>query len=601
MKRFTAQPWPRYLNWLAALWLALGCPVSAAPDPAQPVADASALAAASGASAKRRVLVIYSRHDQAPWQAGVLSGLRARLASAGEDMKPILFEERMDALRFTDPASQSAFLALLTQRYANVALDLVVAESQDAFEFLIRNPGLFPGAERYLVGNVGRSGQPQAGTVVSVEEDIPGATEAVLKVLPHTRKVVVVVDRTPYGQAIAAKLRRTGSALSVQTALEVWNDFSYDDLLTRASQLPEGSAILWFPVFEDNTGARRPPLDTLRQLLQRANAPVFSHHDVNLGLGVVGGYMVSAKSVGDLIGRLALGQPPTNGAALQSGIKAYYFDAQALQRWGIDAERLPPGSNIINQREPLPWLNLGWRMLAVAAAIVLQALLIVALVVNLRQRNAAVRALAREHALLEQRVAERTAELKHSNEQLAALSATDGLTGVANRRRFDQALASEWSRASRSGQPLALVMLDLDWFKKYNDRYGHQAGDECLRKVAQVMAAAARREGDLVARYGGEEFALISAATNASAAVIRAQSICEALENLALPHELSRFGVVTVSAGVASLVPGAGNSAERLVQLADQALYKAKSQGRNRVELALALADPRQPATAPSS
>ncbi len=592
-------------RWCCGLALCVGlctAQVAAQPNPAAsasapisasasaPISAGTVAAALHEAPRSRRVLLIYSRHDQAPWQAGVLAGLRQRLEAVPLEQQPALFEERLEALRIAEPAAQAAFLNLLTQRYAAMGLDLVVAEGQNAFDLLNQNPTLFPGVPRYLIGNVGRAGQPPQGTtLLSVEEDIPRATEAVLKVMPQVRKVVVVADGTPYGQAIAARLRRTGSQLSVQTALEVWSDFTYEDLYRRASQLPQGAALLWFPVFQDNTGARQPPMQTLRELAQRASVPVFSHHDVTLGHGAVGGYLISARAVGDLIGRLVLGQPlPSGPEALSASMRAYMFDDAALQRWGLDRAQLPAGSQLFNARSSVPWLAQGWHAAAVGAAVLLQALLIAALVVSQRRVRSAQSALAAEHALLEAHVAERTAELKQANEQLAALSATDALTGLANRRRFDQVLASEWARAQRSGQPLALAMLDLDWFKKYNDRYGHQAGDDCLRQVGRVVGSAARREGDLVARYGGEEFAFICVGTSASAAVIRAQAACEALEHLALPHELSRFGVVTASAGVASLMPAEGNSPELLVKLADEALYKAKSQGRNRVELALA-------------
>lgn len=162
---------------------------------------------------------------------------------------------------------------------------------------------------------------------------------------------------------------------------------------------------------------------------------------------------------------------------------------------------------------------------------------------------------------------------------------TDGMTGVANRRRFDQALASEWSRAMRSGQPLALAMIDVDWFKKYNDHYGHQAGDECLRRVARVLMNNIRRGGDLVARYGGEEFAIIAPATNPDAALRMARTLCEAIQELALPHATSEFGRVSISIGVASFLPAQGETPESLVSQADEALYLAKLQGRNRAIL----------------
>ncbi|MBK9345786.1 MAG: diguanylate cyclase [Burkholderiales bacterium] len=190
---------------------------------------------------------------------------------------------------------------------------------------------------------------------------------------------------------------------------------------------------------------------------------------------------------------------------------------------------------------------------------------------------------ARLYESLESKVAERTRELEISNAKLAALSSTDGLTGIANRRRFDEAFALEWARAKRNRQPLSVAMLDVDWFKKYNDHYGHQAGDECLRQVASVLVANVRRSGDLVARYGGEEFILIAPDTDKDAALRMASNICHALAQLALPHAMSPYGYVTASMGVATLVPLQHcNSPELLVKQADDALYQAKEQGRNR-------------------
>lgn len=189
---------------------------------------------------------------------------------------------------------------------------------------------------------------------------------------------------------------------------------------------------------------------------------------------------------------------------------------------------------------------------------------------------------------LEDKVRERTRKLEESNSKLGALSATDGLTGIANRRRFDEFLSSEWNHARQSGQPLALALLDVDLFKKYNDQYGHQAGDDCLRLVAQVLNANVRRAGDLVARYGGEEFALVAVAADETSALAMSHNICEAIQALGQAHALSPFGVVTASIGVAVLTPAPGDddSHEALIRQADRALYQAKARGRNQVVLA---------------
>lgn len=185
---------------------------------------------------------------------------------------------------------------------------------------------------------------------------------------------------------------------------------------------------------------------------------------------------------------------------------------------------------------------------------------------------------------LERRVAQRTDELQALNSKLETLSLTDALTGIANRRLFDRTLAREWNRALRKHEPLALALIDVDWFKPYNDHYGHPAGDSCLRQIAQALAATVCRSSDLVARYGGEEFVFLAPMTDLAGAQAMAHKVLQAVAALDLPHQVSPVGRVSVSIGVAALVPSAGTVPEALLQLADAALYQAKNGGRNRVE-----------------
>jgi diguanylate cyclase (GGDEF)-like protein len=187
---------------------------------------------------------------------------------------------------------------------------------------------------------------------------------------------------------------------------------------------------------------------------------------------------------------------------------------------------------------------------------------------------------------LEHRVTERTEALEMANRRLAELSSTDGLTGLANRRRFDEVVAAEWARSKRSGQPLALLLLDVDQFKPYNDNYGHPAGDEVLKRVAQVLGESARRPTDLAARYGGEEFVLVAAETGPEEALALAERIRSGIAALALKHDHGSSGVVTVSVGVAAVRAGAGADMQVLLESADAALYAAKRAGRNRCVLA---------------
>lgn len=190
-------------------------------------------------------------------------------------------------------------------------------------------------------------------------------------------------------------------------------------------------------------------------------------------------------------------------------------------------------------------------------------------------------------ARLNQRLSETTRELAAANRTLQRLSQLDGLTGLANRRHFDETLDLEWRRAVRSRQPVALVLLDIDCFKAYNDAYGHQRGDECLQAVADVLQGGAQRAGDLAARFGGEEFALVLPGLEEEAACQLAERLRAEVEGLALVHQHSSAGpLVSVSAGVTSLVPRSDASAAELVAAADRALYSAKAAGRNRVRVA---------------
>ena len=171
--------------------------------------------------------------------------------------------------------------------------------------------------------------------------------------------------------------------------------------------------------------------------------------------------------------------------------------------------------------------------------------------------------------------------LERSNQQLERLSATDGLTGLANRRQFDQHLYSEWQRSMRSGLPISLLLLDIDHFKRYNDHYGHLAGDACLRQVAGILYDCAQRTGELVARYGGEEFALLLPGADADVAMTVAQRCMDEVAKARIVHADSPVAdCLTVSIGVATVVASQDLVPEGLVRCADEALYRVKSSGR---------------------
>jgi diguanylate cyclase (GGDEF)-like protein len=198
-----------------------------------------------------------------------------------------------------------------------------------------------------------------------------------------------------------------------------------------------------------------------------------------------------------------------------------------------------------------------------------------------QKRQLQEQALELEKKILEITQAQR--ELEDLNHLLQDLSSLDGLTGILNRRRFDEVLEMEWKRAARSRTNLSLIMIDIDCFKLYNDSYGHLEGDECLKKVAEALGGNLRRAGDVLARYGGEEFAVIMPETDDEGAEVVAERLRLSIQEAGIPHDKSPvIDYVTVSLGTATVIPGTETSPKALIAAADKALYQAKQEGRNR-------------------
>jgi diguanylate cyclase (GGDEF)-like protein len=196
--------------------------------------------------------------------------------------------------------------------------------------------------------------------------------------------------------------------------------------------------------------------------------------------------------------------------------------------------------------------------------------------------NAKVRAMSRLVRM--QRVLVDNSRQSHiANVELQRLSTTDSLTGIANRRMFDELLSREWRRCGRMKKPLSLIMVDVDHFKRYNDTCGHLAGDVCLKSVATQLVRSGSRPGDLVARYGGEEFALVLGETEVDGAHWVANNVRQRVADMKMKHPSSSLNFVTVSCGVSTVVPDDTMSLDILLKSADRALYMAKAQGRDRV------------------
>jgi diguanylate cyclase (GGDEF)-like protein len=274
------------------------------------------------------------------------------------------------------------------------------------------------------------------------------------------------------------------------------------------------------------------------------------------------------------------GFDPHPSAWAATGVKEYTNLGAGDYRflvWGKDAHGNVSGPvGMAFSVRPAPWLS-AWAFAAYVLLIVLAAYA----ATQLR-----VRALALRARKLETEVATRTSELVEARDALERLATEDALTGVANRRKFDSIWIAEWKRAQRDNHWLTVALLDVDFFKRYNDRYGHAGGDECLRALARALAAECRRPGDLVARFGGEEFVLVLPETDVHGAHSMLRSVLAAIDALGIEHADSACARhVTVSLGALSIRPGGDDEAQEALQRADALLYQAKQSGRHRAIL----------------
>ncbi|TFH70303.1 sensor domain-containing diguanylate cyclase [Gammaproteobacteria bacterium LSUCC0112] len=262
---------------------------------------------------------------------------------------------------------------------------------------------------------------------------------------------------------------------------------------------------------------------------------------------------------------------------------------EAFRRRGIAAIITAAVCLLIMVSSITDWFRLAGRAAFDGIYLNIYSIAVAMLVIGSLQLSSLAVALKKSRKLaegLDAEVSARTMELEQLNQQLMVLSRTDSLTGLANRRWFDETLSREFARAQRSRSTLTVMIIDVDYFKNYNDHYGHPAGDVCLVEVTAWLRQQSRRETDFLARIGGEEFALIETVGTGDATRMMAEKLCESIKQAQLPHARSPLGYVTISIGIATYNTELDQTAGDLLSRADKALYRAKANGRNRVEFA---------------
>lgn len=549
-------PYRRAVHCLVAFWLTCAC--------GHALAD------------ERRVLVLYSlgADSSSAWQRLVHKGMYDELERSSQGATPAIFEERFDANRVGEDKSQEGMAPYLATKYADVKFDAIVTENFVAARFLSSHPELFAGVPRHYVNHGREQWTPRDGLGYEVTSDFERAIGVIPLVAPGVRQVVIVGDKTARGQLWLDRIRSVMPHYP-QLQFEIWDDGSVDELRQRAGRLGRASAIFMLAALRGEGNARIQPRELALQIAAATKAPLFTHSESLVMPGVVGGYVVSGEAVGRMMARLLLGQP-----AMTSQVQGYYFDYPTARQAGV--RNIPPQAVLLNRPHNV-WELYRWQIISAGALIVLQGMLITALVLSLRARRRAMGELASERSSLEDRILQRTLELLQANRKLQELATTDPLTGIANRRKMTEQIAQELERARRFHHPLALLMVDIDHFKRINDTYGHEVGDQAIVQTAALLTANLRAV-DMVARFGGEEFVLLMPETPIAVAMHVAERLREQAAGLRVPTESGGEVELTISIGVAAADPhGAPDSPSSLLVRSDKALYRAKKEGRNRV------------------
>ncbi|MHC1713899.1 MAG: diguanylate cyclase [Solidesulfovibrio sp.] len=427
-------------------------------------------------------------------------------------------------------------------------------------------------------------------TGVNEEIDMVAAVDMALAVHPRTSTLVFLLSTgdvsSRHIEAVAEA--RVLPRFAQSHKVVVLKDASMREIRESLAALPEDSLLfLCGQTRDQGEGRSLTPEENGRLLAAACRFPVYTFWDMHLQTGVLGGRVIFGMDQGRAAGELALrvlsGEAAGSIPVLMTTPAKGVFDYERMGHFGIRESQLPPNSLVINKPTSL-WALYRFYILGAAVLVFLEAVLITFLITAMRQRRHALIALRDERDQLDRNVAERTRELSEANSMLQRLSEQDGLTGVANRRKFETVWNVEWNRALRQGRPLAVALVDVDHFKAYNDHYGHLLGDECLKRVAGTLASSSRRAGELTARYGGEEFVVVLPGLSQDEASQAVQLMRKAVEAQNISHATSDVApVVTVSIGLAVRVPVDGETPDSLLRDADDCLYQAKHRGRNQV------------------
>ena len=526
-----------------------------------------------------RVLFVSSFGPSIPWTDQYLEGLQPALSQSGQPYE--LFTEFMELTRFPGPEQAKAAGAFLDDRYQGLDLDYVVVDGNPAISVFTADKDLLSGVDRVFV-NEGPVSNPGDAVLIRTWAHFAAAAEQAIEVSGARRLVVVADTLSPGGANRLKNFQGATDEVLADIEVEYWVDLPFPELLGRVSELESDTAVYYLLIFTDGTGQSvGTPFQAMREIASASAVPAFSNWAPLMGSGITGGYMLSSRKVGEFVAEVLLDL--NNGAeAPQVEVGRTHqgeYDWRELVRYRIPTSAIPADAEILYY-DPDLWQQYGTAIL-IAIAIVL---LLAGLAFTLWAREHRTRGrLAHASGDLE-RTRAAAKWLARTNRDLTQVAQTDPLTGLPNRRALEEYLETATRHAREINANLTVLLIDLDRFKDFNDEFGHIAGDDALRSVADILQKSIREGVDMAARFGGEEFLVVLAHSDATAGNHCAARIRNGLRGLRVPAAANAPApYLTASIGMLTLSGGDVPSSRELIQRVDGLMFEAKTQGRDRI------------------
>lgn len=522
-------------------------------------------------NAEKKILVLLPFHEQLPWSESFRLGLKKAQLKYGREVQ--FYVENMESIRLNKSLTDLQWLAYLSNKYQMVQFDAAIAESYKASLFLRQYGRQFLGDIPHVYHYPATTAIEDTANSKSLTTNFRDSIEKTLQIAirqnRNAKQLVIIDGQNNMSRAMINDLLPLTKNYP-QLKVTILKDYSLAELKKTLSLLPANSIVFYSLIFRDKTGKQFVPKEALADIAATANAPIYSQGSSLLGSGTVGGHMLDGELTALQMVTAAMDYLEKGAFQAAYPMTKSAFDWQALSRYRIDPNTIPDDAAFINKPGPLIE-NYFKELLLLSIAMMLFIFLITLYWV-------------RKLARLNQQLKIANKKVMVAKKRAEQLARTDYLSGMNNRRAFFDKSQQVLVEAKRNNTPFSLLVLDIDHFKAVNDHYGHAIGDEIIKSIATTIKLV-KREMDISARFGGEEFVILSPATDISGAVIFANRMRMEIERTV--YKSAGYSInITVSIGVFSIQAHSESySLADYIKRADDALYRAKQGGRNRVEV----------------